>query len=226
MSDSEYAPSVDLSGPDIESTEDSGKCFNIALTAWVANNAIDGDWSGSLNDSNSSTGSDTAGSLRDFLVDDSDYADSVENLDLQILVSDDSSSLNDETLSEIERQHRRHTQESSPAERIVRCDRATRCTRALLEIIEGMDPEEVNIGVSVQIIGRTEQGAQYPPSSIRIQRCDCMVCGVEQLHIAVPHQCKHSFSTMSAEPKLGMGKTNNPTSKSAVDIRTADDRAL
>ncbi|PTB40367.1 hypothetical protein M441DRAFT_431181 [Trichoderma asperellum CBS 433.97] len=192
------------------------------------NNRIDGDWSSPLNDTNSSACSDSTGSPRDLVVEDSNYAGGVNISDLQPAVPDDSSSFGEGSLPEIERQHRRHTRESPPVGRIVRCDRAINCSRALLEVLERMNPE-VKIEVSVHITGTTEQGVQYPSSLIRIQRCDCMVCGVEQLHIAVPYQCKHKYSKKSAELKLGMDKTNNSTSglsNSAVVIRTTDDRAL
>lgn len=166
------------------------------------NNEIDGDWPISSNDTSSSADSDTAGSLRDFVVDDSNC---------------DRSSLDEENLSEIERKHGRHAPKSSPADKKVRCDRAINCTRELLEIIESMNPEEVKIEVSIHITGTTEQDVQYPSSSIRIHHYDSLICGVDQLRIAVPHQCKHS--TISAEPILGMDKTSNPASglsKSAI----------
>lgn len=171
-----------------------------------------------MNDTNSSAGIDTVGSLRDFIVDDSSDVDSVDIPGLQTSVSDGSSSVNEESPSETERQRRRHSQESSPANRTVRSDRAINCTKALLEAIERMNPEEVNIEVSIHITGTTGQDVQHP-SSMRTQRCDCLICGVEKLHIAVPHQCKCSFSTQPAESKLEMDKTNHSASnlsKSAI----------
>lgn len=75
-----------------------------------------------------------------------------------------------------------------------------------------MSPKVVKIEVPIHIGGTTEQDVLHPLSSIRIQHYNSLICGVDQLRIVVPRQCKHSFSTISTEPILSIDKTSNPAS--------------
>lgn len=206
--------------------------FFIIIYVKQLTNRIDSDWSGSSSYIESTTGSNIIGSLCDFIADDSNSAhstdskDSVHIPDMQTSILSDNSNLGRDPLSQAEGEMRCdiRLREFWESERIASRGRAIDCSKALLQAIERINPEGTSLRLSVHITGEEGRYESQYRSEVRIERCDCILCGVEQLHIAVPHQCQgdmtpsgengeHLHSPIPAESRPFINKANSLTSE-------------